>query len=178
MLEEYDFRNDTLNPDLEIDLKPITVIRPVCFLHEMYDLRVQTNVLTMVYVHDLIVSRKVAEQDVWKWSCAIWNHCVALWSRKDACGHYSSLYSEEKYSCPLHLVRVRLAVEAAILALVQHQTPSNRHVHFGSKGKIPRSSRNRDIDLQYGGQHTKQIARLSKDDELFEESRMGFLAAG
>ncbi|KAG0044299.1 transcription factor TFIIH complex ERCC-3 subunit [Gryganskiella cystojenkinii] len=28
MLEEYDFRNDTLNPDLEIDLKPITVIRP------------------------------------------------------------------------------------------------------------------------------------------------------
>lgn len=29
MLEEYDFRNDTLNPDLDIDLKPITVIRPV-----------------------------------------------------------------------------------------------------------------------------------------------------
>ncbi|KAG0034105.1 DNA repair helicase RAD25 [Podila clonocystis] len=28
MLEEYDFRNDTLNPDLDIDLKPITVIRP------------------------------------------------------------------------------------------------------------------------------------------------------
>ncbi|KAI8350705.1 DNA helicase [Mortierella sp. GBAus27b] len=28
MLEEYDFRNDSLNPDLEIDLKPITVIRP------------------------------------------------------------------------------------------------------------------------------------------------------
>ncbi|RKP27898.1 DNA repair helicase rad25 [Syncephalis pseudoplumigaleata] len=28
MLEEYDFRNDTFNPDLEIDLKPITVIRP------------------------------------------------------------------------------------------------------------------------------------------------------
>ena len=28
MLEEYDFRNDTVNPILEIDLKPITVIRP------------------------------------------------------------------------------------------------------------------------------------------------------
>lgn len=28
MLEEYDFRNDILNPNLEIDLKPITVIRP------------------------------------------------------------------------------------------------------------------------------------------------------
>ena len=28
MLEEYDFRNDMLNPDLEIDLKPITHIRP------------------------------------------------------------------------------------------------------------------------------------------------------
>lgn len=28
MLEEYDFRNDTLNPDLEIDLRPITHIRP------------------------------------------------------------------------------------------------------------------------------------------------------
>lgn len=27
MLEEYDFRNDTNNPNLEIDLKPITVIR-------------------------------------------------------------------------------------------------------------------------------------------------------
>ncbi|KAG8934768.1 transcription factor TFIIH complex ERCC-3 subunit [Tulasnella sp. 417] len=28
MLEEYDFRNDTVNPNLDIDLKPITVIRP------------------------------------------------------------------------------------------------------------------------------------------------------
>ena len=28
MLEEYDFRNDTVNANLEIDLKPATVIRP------------------------------------------------------------------------------------------------------------------------------------------------------
>lgn len=28
VLEEYDFRNDTTNPDLDIDLKPSTVIRP------------------------------------------------------------------------------------------------------------------------------------------------------
>lgn len=28
MLEEYDFRNDTINPNLDIDLKPATVIRP------------------------------------------------------------------------------------------------------------------------------------------------------
>ena len=28
MLEEYDFRNDTVNANLEIDLKPSTVIRP------------------------------------------------------------------------------------------------------------------------------------------------------
>ncbi|TFK27175.1 DNA helicase [Coprinopsis marcescibilis] len=28
MLEEYDFRNDTMNPDLDIDLKPATTIRP------------------------------------------------------------------------------------------------------------------------------------------------------
>ena len=28
MLEEYDFRNDTINPSLDIDLKPSTVIRP------------------------------------------------------------------------------------------------------------------------------------------------------
>ncbi|KAJ3088535.1 hypothetical protein HK102_008529 [Quaeritorhiza haematococci] len=28
VLEEYDFRNDTLNPNLEIDLKPTTVLRP------------------------------------------------------------------------------------------------------------------------------------------------------
>lgn len=28
MLEEYDFRNDQLNPDLDIDLKPVTHIRP------------------------------------------------------------------------------------------------------------------------------------------------------
>ncbi|KAG8932048.1 DNA repair helicase RAD25 [Tulasnella sp. 419] len=28
MLEEYDFRNDTINANLDIDLKPITVIRP------------------------------------------------------------------------------------------------------------------------------------------------------
>ncbi|KAG1240088.1 hypothetical protein G6F68_018004 [Rhizopus microsporus] len=28
MLEEYDFRNDTVNANLEIDLKPTTTIRP------------------------------------------------------------------------------------------------------------------------------------------------------
>ncbi|PKI84479.1 DNA helicase [Malassezia vespertilionis] len=28
MLEEYDFRNDRMNPDLDVDLKPITHIRP------------------------------------------------------------------------------------------------------------------------------------------------------
>lgn len=28
VLEEYDFRNDQINANLEIDLKPITVIRP------------------------------------------------------------------------------------------------------------------------------------------------------
>ena len=28
MLEEYDFRNDTVNPNLKIDLKPTTAIRP------------------------------------------------------------------------------------------------------------------------------------------------------
>lgn len=28
MLEEYDFRNDTVNANLEIDLKPATIIRP------------------------------------------------------------------------------------------------------------------------------------------------------
>ncbi|KAF9490774.1 DNA repair helicase rad25 [Pleurotus eryngii] len=28
MLEEYDFRNDTINPNLDIDLKPATIIRP------------------------------------------------------------------------------------------------------------------------------------------------------
>lgn len=28
MLEEYDFHNDTRNPNLDIDLKPVTVIRP------------------------------------------------------------------------------------------------------------------------------------------------------
>lgn len=27
VLEEYDFRNDTVNPDLKIDLKPTTMIR-------------------------------------------------------------------------------------------------------------------------------------------------------
>ena len=28
MLEEYDFRNDLINADLDIDLRPATVIRP------------------------------------------------------------------------------------------------------------------------------------------------------
>jgi DNA excision repair protein ERCC-3 len=28
VLEEYDFRNDTVNANLDIDLKPATVIRP------------------------------------------------------------------------------------------------------------------------------------------------------
>ncbi len=28
MLEEYDFRNDTVNPDLQIELKPTVKLRP------------------------------------------------------------------------------------------------------------------------------------------------------
>jgi len=28
VLEEYDFRNDNLNPNLDMDLKPSTLIRP------------------------------------------------------------------------------------------------------------------------------------------------------
>lgn len=28
MLEEYDYRNDLVNPNLDMDLKPSTVIRP------------------------------------------------------------------------------------------------------------------------------------------------------
>lgn len=73
MLEEYDFRNDTVNPNLEIDLKPATIIRPYQetslskmfgngYLLQLLFLRLFTSVL---FIH-------------WQ-ACPLWNHRAALW---------------------------------------------------------------------------------------------------
>ena len=51
MLEEYDFRNDTINANLEIDLKPTTLIRPY-----------QEKSLSKMFGNGLVVTYRSADQ--------------------------------------------------------------------------------------------------------------------
>ena len=50
LLAEYDFRNDTVNPDLKIDLKPTTILRP-------YQVRFPSNLFYDILFSGALVKR-------------------------------------------------------------------------------------------------------------------------
>lgn len=96
MLEEYDFRNDTINANLDIDLKPSTVIRPYqeTSLSKMFgngcvppDFRVSS-----VATHEHVQSR------------AFWHHRPSLWRGQDIGGHYGRLHNQEVVSGVVHFL--------------------------------------------------------------------------
>jgi len=49
LLAEYDFRNDTVNPDLKIDLKPTTVLRP--YQVNLYNMYLECHTITFDFLN-------------------------------------------------------------------------------------------------------------------------------
>lgn len=106
VLEEYDFRNDTVNPDLKIDLKPTTMIRSYQekSLSKMFGNGYgQVTVLTLTCAH-------LARFQ----SCAQRHHRAAMRRGQDAGGHHGVLYDQEELPGAVHVGRVGGAVEASV----------------------------------------------------------------
>ena len=74
LLAEYDFRNDAVNADINIDLK---VMRKTSFFVKSY-----INLIFVACCCSSAISRKKFTENVWQWSSKIWGHCFTLWRRK------------------------------------------------------------------------------------------------
>lgn len=95
MLEEYDFRNDTVNANLDIDLKPATVIRSYqeTSLSKMFG-----NGYALIHISSLRIPDDLPQ------SCAFRYHCIALRRRQNSSGNYRCLHNQKVVSCSLHLI--------------------------------------------------------------------------
>jgi hypothetical protein len=96
MLEEYDFRNDTINANLDIDLKPATVIRP-------YQETSLSKMFGNGYLDSISLGFQPVLYPVCK-ACSIRNNRTPLWSRKDPCWYYCRMYDQKILPCPLHIL--------------------------------------------------------------------------
>ena len=83
MLEEYDFRHDTVNANLDIDLKPATVIRPYqeTSLSKMFG-----NGYDPLHRCNLKLFIEYTQ------SCSVGDHRASLRGREDPCRHHSGLH--------------------------------------------------------------------------------------
>lgn len=82
MLEEYDFRNDTVNANLDIDLKPSTVIRP-------YQ---ETSLSKMFGNGYVLIFSGLDPPNWWNQPRTFWNYCTSVWGGKNPCWDYSRLH--------------------------------------------------------------------------------------
>ena len=96
MLEEYDFRNDTVNANLDIDLKPATVIRPYqeTSLSKMFGNGCE--IVSFVLAH-LETNATVQES-------TIGDHCTSVWGWQDARRNYSRVHNQEVMPRALYLI--------------------------------------------------------------------------
>lgn len=77
LLAEYDFRNDTVNPDINIDLKPTAVLRPYQekSLRKMFgNGRARSGVIVLPCGETAAVEHWVTKQKV---------HCQCISSKKE-----------------------------------------------------------------------------------------------
>jgi hypothetical protein len=100
MLEEYDFRNDTVNANLDIDLKPATVIRPY-----------QETSLSKMFGNGysdlpplLVFSMTTDALDGADQTGALRNYSASMWCWKDARGHHGSVHDQKVVPRALYLV--------------------------------------------------------------------------
>ena len=171
MLEEYDFRNDTINPNLDIDLKPATVIRPYqeTSLSKMFG-----NGCVMAGYVDAVPCSLLPIQ-----SCAFWHHCAPLWRGQNARRYHRGLHYQEVLLGTVHFVvsddnaiasaaphylaqRVRHAMEAAIYAVVQYNGQADRSLHGGIEGEGEFRPRCGDVHMLMPFSLQRRVVSLSR----------------
>ena len=83
MLEEYDFRNDTINANLDIDLKPSTTIRPY-----------QETSLSKMFGNGYVIDSSLGPKALtWEKARSFWNHSTSVWSRENASGNNCCMHN-------------------------------------------------------------------------------------
>ena len=110
MLEEYDFRNDTVNANLDIDLKPATVIRSY-----------QETSLSKMFGNGWVpLVRKFMQHAHPIEACAFGNHCPTLWCWKNTGRNHCSLHCKEVHSRTVHIfVGETILITESCLRIVQ-----------------------------------------------------------
>ncbi|PPQ91788.1 LOW QUALITY PROTEIN: hypothetical protein CVT25_000433 [Psilocybe cyanescens] len=97
MLEEYDFRDDAVNANLDIDLKPAAVIRPY-----------QETSLSKMFGNGLVFFLEFRTCS--NLSQARWFWYPATWSWKDPCWDYSCVCDNKVMPFSLHFIKIVLPV--------------------------------------------------------------------
>jgi hypothetical protein len=117
MLEEYDFRNDTVNPTLEIDLKPATQIRPYQekSLSKMFG-NGSVKRIPQYYTHGYhsLMERKVLTGCPLYKTCAFRNNRASLRSWENLSRDYCGIYHSEIGSMLMHLRSVGYAMATTV----------------------------------------------------------------
>lgn len=91
LLAEYDFRNDTVNPDINIDLKPTAVLRPYQekSLRKMFgNGRARSGVIVLPCGETAVVHNEVTKQ----WAC---KENKLLWDCRNSAAWYISTFFHE-----------------------------------------------------------------------------------
>lgn len=126
-MEEYDFRNDKVNPDVPMDLKPNTRIRRYqerslskvrCMLQMICPLSPPKH-LTPLVTH---IPRLLPDfrKDVWERTSSIRNYRIALWSRQNTHGGDCRTNNKEVGGGVMYQRSFCTAMEVPIQAVDEH----------------------------------------------------------
>jgi hypothetical protein len=148
VLEEYDFRNDRTNSDLDIDLKPSTIIRPYqeTSLSKLFGNG--SVAIPILILHSVLTALTQASP--------IWYHSSAMRRWQDLSGRNCRLHHEKKLFGYVHLFvsiisppwavislienicqSVCHAVEAAVHAMVECHRSADRGIYCRSERESP-----------------------------------------
>ena len=147
-LEEYDFRNDTRNPDLDIALKPMTRIRPYQekSLSKMFGngrgtcctYQIPPPRLTVVQSNYVIhMARKTDTFRLQNSRSSFGNHRATLRRGEIAHGHRRGGSRAQIRPVPVHLLRLRGPVGEPVQAVDEPYRPRDREVHEPNQGRVP-----------------------------------------
>lgn len=128
LMEEYDFHNDTVNPNLEIDLKPATNIRPyqIKSLSKMFG---NGYVYFLLHAFPLPPAHRANQQ-----SCEVWDYRAPMRSRQDARRHHCSVHDQEIRPRALYIIRFRHAVATTVHAMDERDRSADLCLHGGAEG--------------------------------------------
>lgn len=134
VLEEYDFHNDRRNPNLDIDLRPSTLIRPYQekSLSKMFGDGCDSAAwLTCRRGRPLTSCPAVQLSRVGVQTRPLGHHRVAVRRGQDTGGHHGRVHGQEEHPGAVHVVRLGRAVARPVSAVDQHQGGPDLAIHVG-----------------------------------------------